>query len=308
VAGGFFFFALSMCASNLVRAEGNARASMTGMLLGAGLNIVLDPLFIFGFGMGIRGAAVATVISQAASFAYLGSVYLLGRSHVPLRPVMVRVDPRLLGEAAVLGAPSFVQSAGMSLLAIVINRTLGAYGGDQAVTIYGMVHKFIMIVIMPVLGIVQGFQPIAGYNYGARNWDRVRKSLRVGILTAFSVSLAGYAVMMAVPRLAMSLFTPDEVLAAAAGDVLRTMTLFIPLAAVQICGATYFQAVGRRASSLILGLSRQFLILIPLILVMPRFVGIVGVWAAYPVADLLSASLTTVLLVREVRKLGTGRV
>ena len=304
VAAGFFFFALSMCASSLLRAEGHARASMTGMLLGAGLNVALDPLFIFGFRMGIAGAAWATVLSQAASFLYLLSVYLRGRSHVPLLAANLRVRPAILAEAAVLGAPAFIQTAGMSILALMINRTLGAYGGDGAIGIYGMVHKFVSIIIMPVLGIAQGFQPIAGYNYGAGNWPRVRESLRVATLTAVGVSLAGYAVMMLVPRAAMGLFSSDAGLVAAAARVLRIMTVFIPLAAVQICGSTYFQAIGKRFQSLALGLSRQFLILIPLILTLPRFLGVDGVWVSYPIADLLATAITGALVLRELRKLG----
>ena len=304
VAAGFFFFAMSMAASNLVRAEGNAKASMMGMLAGAGLNTVLDPLFIFGLGMGVRGAAIATVISQIVSCAYLFSTYLRGKSHIPLRRAHFGIRFKVLGESAILGTPAFIQSAGMSLLALVINNSLGFYSGDTAITTYGMTSKIVMLVIMPILGIVQGFQPIAGYNYGARNFDRVRSSLKTTLATAFVISLFGYAFMMLLPRVAMGFFTSDSALIASSAKVLRIIVLFIPLAAIQITGSVYFQAIGKRTQSLLLGLSRQFIVLIPLVLVLPTFIGGQGIWLAFPLADLLASSLTVTLLIREVRNLG----
>ncbi len=303
VAAGFFFFSMSMCASNLIRAEGNAKASMLGMLLGAGLNTILDPIFIFGFGMGVEGAAVATVISQVVSCAYLFSLYFRKKSHVPIGVADLRIEPSVLRDEALLGVPAFVQSAGMSLLALLINTTLGRYGGDLAITTYGMNHKILSIVIMPILGIIQGFQPIAGYNYGAKRFDRVRQSLKTTVLTALAVSLAGYAFMMLAPRAAIGLFTADAELIASSARVLRVMVLFIPLASLQITGSTYFQAVGKKTQSMMLGLSRQFLLLIPIVLILPLLIGVDGVWLAFPIADLASTALTLALLVRELRHL-----
>jgi putative MATE family efflux protein len=304
VAPGFFFFAASMAASALVRAEGNARASMIGMLVGAILNCFLDPLFIFAFGMGVRGAALATVISQAASCAYLLSLYLTKKTHVTLALSHFKIRPAILFESAILGIPAFVQSAGMSLLALLVNTTAGSYGGDAAISAYGMTHRLLSLVIFPIIGMAQGFQPIAGYNYGARRYDRVRGAIRVAVLTVTGISVVSYAIVMIFPLAAMSLFSSDASLVAASARVLRIMALFIPLAALQIIGSTYFQAIGKKTQSLALGLSRQFLILIPLILVLPRFFGLDGVWYAYPIADLLASTVTITFLAREVRHLG----
>lgn len=303
VTPGFFFFAASMAASNLVRAEGNARASMTGMLIGALLNCGLDPLFIFGFRMGVRGAALATVISQATSCVYLFSLYLRHKTHVHLRTFHFRIRFGILRESAVLGIPAFVQSAGMSLLALIVNTSLGAYGGDIAISTYGMIHRLLMLVIFPILGMAQGFQPIAGYNYGAHRYDRVRAAIRVTILTVAVLSSVSYGVIMIFPRTCMGLFSSDGSLVISSARVLRIMALFTPLAAIQIVGSTYFQAVGKKTQSLVLGLSRQFLILIPLVLILPHFLGIYGVWGAFPLADLMSATITVTLLIREVRHL-----
>ncbi|MDP3177991.1 MAG: MATE family efflux transporter [Spirochaetaceae bacterium] len=304
VAPGFFFFAASMAASALVRAEGNARASMTGMLIGAVLNCFLDPLFIFAFGMGVKGAAIATVLSQAASCAYLLSLYLGKKTHVALAVSDFRPRFAILRESAILGAPAFIQSAGMSLLALLINTTLGNYGGDRAISIYGMIHKLLMLVIFPILGMAQGFQPIAGYNFGARSFDRVRAAIRVAILTVFGIACVSYGVVMIFPFAIVGMFTIEPDLIAESARVLRRVAMLIPLAAVQIIGSTYFQAVGKRMQSLVLGLSRQFLILIPLILILPRFFGLEGIWFAYPLADLISSTITIALLIRELRHLG----
>lgn len=303
VAAGFFFFALSMTASNLIRAEGNAKASMTGMLIGALLNCALDPLFIFAFDMGVAGAAWATVISQAVSCSYLFSLYFLKKTHVPLGRRHLRIRLDLLGESAVLGVPAFIQSAGMSLLALLVNNTLGAYGGDRAITIYGMNHRLIMLIIFPLLGIMQAFQPIVGYNFGARRFDRVRQAIRVTLATMLSVALFFFALTMLFPAVCLGMFSSDEALVNDAAGVLRLMMMFIPLVAIQFVGSAYFQAIGKKTESLILGLARQFLMLIPLVLVMPRFFGILGVWTAFPAADLISSVLTSSLLFAEIRRL-----
>ena len=152
VGAGFFFFSLSMCASNLIRSEGNTKASMVGMLIGALLNTILDPLFIFGFGMGVKGAAIATVISQIASCIYLFGMYARKKTVVSIRRSYLRLDMGILGKSIALGIPSFIQSAGMSILMLLVNTSLGNYGGDEAITTYGMVHKLLMIVIMPISG------------------------------------------------------------------------------------------------------------------------------------------------------------
>lgn len=308
VASGFFFFAMSMAANGLVRAEGNAKASMIGMVIGAALNCVLDPLFIFAFHWGVRGAAIATVISQLVSCIYLFSLYAFKQSHVRLRMAHLRLRWDILRESALLGIPAFMQEAGMSVLAFVVNNSLLAYGGDRAITIYGMVNRFTSLIFLPMLGMIQGFQPIAGYNFGARRFDRVKKSLRVAIATAVSLAAFGYVFTVLLPDLSMSLFTRDASLIAASGRVLRILSSLLPLVAIQIIGSTYFQAVGKPTPSLVLGLSRQFIILIPLLLILPRFLGLDGVWAAFPLSDFLAASMTTVFLVRDVRHLDSLRL
>jgi putative MATE family efflux protein len=304
VSVGFFFFALAMCANNLLRATGNAKASMVGMVVGALVNAALAPVFIFGLHLAVRGAAIATVIAQAVSCAWLFSTYFRGKAHVALGLRHLRIRPAYLKESALLGLPVFVQSAGMSILNLIVNTSLGRHGGDTAITTFGMIARLTQLIIMPVIGIVQGFQPIAGYNFGARRYDRVKASIRTAILTSLGLSFVGYAFIMIAPRLGMGMFTTDRGLVDASARALRIVSMLIPLAAVQIAGSTYFQAVGKPLQAFTLGISRQFLILVPLIIILPNFFGLDGIWYAYPLADLLATSLTMALLLREVARLG----
>lgn len=303
VAIGFVFFSFSGAASALVRAEGKSTDAMVSMILGAVLNCVLDPLFIFGFGWGVTGAAVATVISQVASTVYLVAIYLRGKSALPIQRSDFLIQPSLLGQSLMLGIPSFIGSAGMSILALVINRQLGVIGGDPAITTYGMNNRLLSLIILPLIGIVMGFQPMVGYNLGARRFDRVRQTLVTTILTALGLSLAGYLPIMFFPEAVLGLFTQDAKTINASVEALRVMAMFIPLAAVQIVSTNYFQAVGKATHSAILGLSRQFIILIPLVLVLPLWLGLRGVWTAFAASDLIATTLTVIFLIGEVRHL-----
>jgi putative MATE family efflux protein len=300
---GFFFFGLSMAASSLVRAEGHANVSMIGMLIGAALNCFLDPLFIFVMHWGVKGAAIATVISQLASCIYLFSFYFNKRSHIPIKMIHFKIDVKILHEIFILGTPAFVQSAGMSLLALILNNALLFYGGDAAITAYGMIHRLLSMVILPLIGVAQGFQPIAGYNYGAHHYDRVIAILRIAIITALGFALPAYLLMVSFPQWCIALFTSDKQVISFSAPVLPVIIIFIPLAAVQIIGSTYFQSIGKAIPSFILGLSRQFLFLLPLVLILPLFLGLSGLWYCFPIADLLSTATTLILLFLELRHL-----
>jgi len=301
---GFVFNGLAMALSSLLQAEGNAKTSMKGLVLGAILNALLAPLFIFVLPWGVAGAALATLISQTLSFAYLGSVYLRGRSHVSLRLRHFRPHAAILRESSVLGVAPLVQNAGMSVLMIIVNHALGGYGGDDALTLYGMTFRMMSLAFLPMFGLVQGFQPLAGYNFGARNYGRVKKALVAAAALAFGTMAVVWVFFQLFPAAAMSIFTSDPALAARAGTVLTIMSLVLPLVGVQVVGATYFQAVGKAVPSMVLGLSRQFLILIPLLILLPPLWGLNGIWWAYPLSDLVATALTVVFLLVEVSHLG----
>ena len=300
---GFPVISLSMCGTNLIRAEGNARTAMNTMLIGTVLNMILDPIFIFALGMGIRGAALATVISQLCSFVWILLYYLRGRSVVALRRKNLRVHWDQLKETVLLGLPNFVQMAGMSIIATIINRTLGIHGGDLAISTYGIANRLLSFIFMPINGLAQGFQPIAGYNYGARKYDRVKAVLVIASLSATVVAAFCYVFIMLFPRALVGMFTTDSTLIEISAPALRTMALLMPIIGIQIVSSIYFQAVGKGIPALLLGLSQQFIVLLPVVLMLSHLFGVNGVWSAFPVSDVLATFITVTALAFEIKHL-----
>lgn len=303
ISWGFPFLSISMAGSNLIRAEGKARLAMLTMLLGMILNIILDPIFIMVLDMGIRGAALATVLSQACSAIWILSLYARNRSLVKIGLNDFRIKWKQLREMVLLGMPNFVQTSGMSILVLIINNTLLFYSGDLAISVYGIINRLLAFIMMPVVGLSQGFQPIAGYNYGAQKYDRVKKSLMITALTATALSSFFYLIVRFFPAGLMGIFTKDMDLIQSGVHSLRIVSLFIFLMGLQIVFSIYFQAVGKGIHALFLGLSRQFLILIPLVLLFPLFWGADGVWMAFPVSDLSSTLIAVIVLRREINHL-----
>ena len=199
VAIGFPLLGFGMSSNGLIRAEGRARTAMISMFLGTGLNILLDPVFIFGFGMGIRGAAIATVISQAISALWIVRFYLGRHSALSLARRHLRVRREVVAESFVLGLPNFIHGTSFSLLMLLINRTLGSLGGDAAIATYGMINRLMTLAYMPLIGLAQGFQPIAGYNTGAGLVARVRRILLLAAGTATALAALLWAVFQAFP-------------------------------------------------------------------------------------------------------------
>lgn len=286
------FLAIAMTGNNLSRAEGQAKIAMMTMIIGTGLNIILDPIFIFALGMGIRGAAIATVISQFFAFSYIVYFYKSGGSHLPLIQESFYIRFSYVKEMVLLGIPTFVRQSGMSLLAIVINNSLRLYGGDISIAAYGMINRVLMFVFMPLFGVVQGYQPIAGYNFGAKKYDRLAQVNRISFMATTGMALFGFVLIQFLPAFLMGMFTTDKELIGVATSAVRKMTMVLPLIGIQVIGGTYFQSVGKAGPAMFLGLSRQFLFLIPLVLILPKIMGIDGIWYAIPIADILSTALT----------------
>jgi len=300
---GSAFISTAMCSNSILRAEGKAKVSMTIMLIGTLLNLVLDPLFIFGFGMGIKGAAIATVISQVASSLYAIRYFLQRKSSLPLRKESFKLSKALLKETISLGIPTFIRQTGTSLLALTANNMLGIYGGDLAIATYGMISKLMVFFVMPIFGLVQGFQPIAGFNYGAKKSNRVKQALYWAIGVTTIMGILFFTIIQLFPKGLLSLFTQDEDLLALATVALRVVMLALPFVGIQTIGATFFQSIGKSIPALLLGLSRQFIILIPLVLVLPRIFGLQGVWFSFPIADTVSTVITVLWLFHEVAHL-----
>lgn len=298
ILAGVLLHGMGMALNNLVRAEGRAGIAMITMILSAVTNIILDAVFILGLNMGIRGAALATLIAYAAGAFFLLTFYLSGRSALRLRLRDIRFEAIIQREILAIGVSSFFRQTAMSLLVIIMNHTLASYGGDLAIAVYGVVLKLIMLIFTPILGISQGMQPVAGFNFGARRFAETRKSLDLAIFASTMVAAAGTIFLLAIPETLLSLFSSDPDLLAMGRDALRFVVLAFPFVGFQVMGTTLFQAMGKARQTFLLSLSRQILFLIPLVLILPRFFRLTGVWISFPIADLFSALLTLWMLSR----------
>lgn len=300
---GAAFLSFSMSANNIIRAEGGAKTAMMIMIVGTGLNIILDPIFIFALDMGIRGAALATVLSQICSALYALNHFRKKRSMLPFTRSSFRVDRKIAGETISLGMPTFVRQIGSSVMALAVNNMLRIYGGGMAIAAFGMINRLLIFFLMPIFGIVQGFQPIAGFNYGAKKFDRVKHVLLLATGVTSAMGLIATLIIEAFPRLLLSMFTSDAALLDLAAPALRVVMIAMPFIGIQAIGASLFQSIGKSLPALLLGLSRQFILLIPLVLLLPRFFALQGVWFSFPIADLLATAITAIWVLFEIRNL-----
>lgn len=302
---GSSFFIFAMGSNNMIRAEGNAKTAMITMLIGTGLNLVLDPVFIKVLDMGIRGAAIATVISQFLSFLFILRYFLTGRSSLKVQPHHFRLKLAVVNDIFKIGLPVFIRQVANSLLAIVLNNSLGFYGGDLAINVFGVANRLLMFIFMPLFGVVQGFQPIAGYNYGARNYPRVRESVSLAVKTTVMLSTLGWLMVQFFSEPLFTLFTDTPAMIDLGKTALKTMLFAVPVVGIQIISATLFQSLGKAVPSFVLSLLRQMIILIPLVLLLPRIgnLGVMGIFLAYPISDFLSTAISAVILRHEMKKL-----
>ncbi len=300
---GMPFHTFAMAGNHLARAEGRARIAMITMLISAITNVILDPIFIFGLGWGMRGAAIATVISQLVMFTWIFGYYYTGRSNLHFTLASLRPRFAILREIVGIGLSEFTRMAAGSISIILINSTLVRLGGNTSVAVYGVINRSMSFFFMPLMGIAQGFQPILGYNYGAGNMQRARKVIRLAIITATTFAFVGFLVTKLFPEAIFGFFSKDENLIAEGARAMRLITIVYFLVGFQIIGSAMFQALGKAHAAFILSLSRQVLLLLPMVLLLPRFFGISGVWMAFPVADGLSFFLTLYLFLREMRRL-----
>ena len=297
IIGGLAFQSLSMALNNIVRAEGHAKVAMYSMVIPAVTNIILDAVFIFGFDMGISGAALATLISYIIGSVVLISFFFTGKSVLTVY-FKLDFDRKILYEIFTIGVSSFIRQTAMSLLVIIINNKLALYGGNIAIAVYGVVMKLVMLIFTPILGIAQGLQPIVGFNYGAGNMAKMKKSLKLAVIYATVLALAGTLVIMIFPSVFIRLFSDDPELIEQTKTALRFLLITFPTVGFQIVGTTLFQATGKASQTLLLSMSRQILFLIPLMLFLPDYFALTGVWVSFPIADSLAALLTLYMVLK----------
>jgi putative MATE family efflux protein len=293
----------SMVGTDAVRAEGNARMAMLTMVAGAVLNIILDPIFIYVLDMGIRGAAVATVISMALSSILLLLYLIRGSSEIPFALRYLRFKMDIIKEMLSVGSSAFARMGAMSFTVALVNHTLSYYGGDLGIATFGVIFRLLAFIFMPIMGLTMGLQPVVGFNFGARQFQRVRQSIKLTIIASTLIASAGFLVVLLFPEAIMRVFSNDPELVASGRSALRLCVLFLPLAGFQVVGAAFFQALGKALPALLLSLSRQVLALIPLLVLLPRVYGLNGVWLSFPVADIVASIITMAFVLAELRKL-----
>lgn len=300
---GSIYFPFAVSTNSLVRAEGNANVAMFSMLIGTILNIILDYIFIFPLDMGVRGAALATILSQSASVIYLLFYMYGGKSNLKVKLHHLKPDWEIIQETLAIGFPSFARQVSGSVVAIIMNNSLAFYGGEMAISIYGIINRVIMFLFMPLFGVVQGMQPIAGFNYGAKRFDRVKEVVKLSIIVTTVLATIGTLFGELFPSFIIGLFNDDPELIRNGAYALRLIIFMVPIVGFQIVGATFFQSVGKAMPSLLLTLSRQVLFLTPLVLILPRIfgLGLLGIWLAAPIADFFSTIITFILLKNEMK-------
>lgn len=289
---GIVFFATLFTLNNVVRAEGNAKIAMFTMILSAGLNIALTPVFIFVLDMGIRGAAYATVLSQGVAVVYLVFYFASGKSTLSFK--VANLTPRLsiIEEILAIGTSAFARQASLSIMLIVANNMLSIHGGDLGVAVFGIINRVMMLSIMPCLGIVQGMLPIVGFNYGARQHHRVSETILLSIKVATLIVCVTFLAIMIFPQLIMSIFTDDTEVIAMGQGALRIVFMLVLTAGIQVVSGAVFQAIGQARAAFILSVARHGLFLLPLLLLLPFFFQLTGVWLAFPLADLMAFLLS----------------
>jgi putative MATE family efflux protein len=287
-----------------IRGEGNPKIAMLSMLISVLINAILAPIFIFCFSWGMQGAALATVISQAVVAVWVLSYFRSRKSVLKLHLQNLRLRRQLCRQIAAFGSPQFALQLAASMIQGLLFHQLGKYGGDLAISVMGVLYSMFMMVAMPIFGVNQGVQPIIGYNYGAERFDRVKKALELAVLGASCIAVAGFCVMMLFPAQVIRLFNDkDPALLDLGVHAIRLSTIMLPVIGFQIVSTSYFQAIGKPKTAMLLMLSRQVFFLIPAMLILPLFFGLDGVWAALPASDFTSSLLTGVCLVVELREL-----
>jgi putative MATE family efflux protein len=286
-----------------IRGSGNPRRSAMTQMVGAIVNIILDPVFIFVLNMGVQGAAIATIIGQATAAALVFSYYLSESSNVKLRFRNLRLNQEYALKIFSIGMSPFSMQLSSSAVGVVVNNTLRAYGGDLAIGAMTAITSIFSLCFMPVLGMNQGLQPIIGYNYGAGNYPRVKKALEQGILAATCITSFFFLLTQLFPKWIISLFNNDPQLLEIGAHGIRIYMLMSPLVAFQVLSTNYFQSIGRAAISMFLSLLRQVILLIPLYFILPRFLGLKGIWISTPVSDTIAILVTAFLIWRAMKDL-----
>ncbi len=299
---GNVFLTLCFNFNSMMRASGYPQKAMYTMLIGVVANIIIAPVFIFWLEWGIKGAAIATVISMFIGLCFVMHHFMNQNSMLRLRKKYITLSPKIVWAVVSIGmSPFFIQVAA-SIVVFFINNKLKTYGGNIAIEAYAIANTLVMIIIMVMVGLTQGMQPIVGYNYGAKKIERVKETLFYTIKVGIAIGCVGMLIGLLLPEIIVQPFNPSAPLAAETAKALHIVTIMLPLVGFQVVVTNFFQCIGMAVKSIFLSLTRQFLFLLPALFILPRFFGINGVWYSLPTADLLSTMLTAILFIWQVNK------
>lgn len=303
---GVPFLSWAMMSNHVIRAEGFPKTAMNVMLLPAILNLILDPIFISVFNWGLVGAAYATILSYMLSASYTLWFFIYGKSDLRIKRQNLILNTTVVQEITALGFVSLVRQGVISLLSIVLNNALYVYGSETYVSVYGIVNRVMMFAMFPVTGITQGFLPITSYNFGAKQYDRVREVIRKSILYGTFLATLIYVAILSLKLPIVKLFSSDAAILAATPHALTIVFMATPFILTQLIGTSYYQAIGRARPALLLTLTKQGFFLIPLLFILPPYWGLDGIWYAFPIADIASTIVTFLFLRHAYKSLGTA--
>ena len=298
---GTIFSISAMVFNNIIRGDGNPKLSAIIMAAGCATNIVLDAVLIFGFNMGIQGAALATIASQGLTAIWGFSYYLKGKSNLKFKKSSLKLDMNIVKIIFAIGSAPFAMQLATSLVQVISNNALRTYGSDLAIGAMATISSIVMIFLMPSFGLVQGMQPIVGFNYGAKNYDRAIKTFKLSLLSSSIFFIVGALLIQFVPQVLVGMFNRDPQLMDITVNGLRKYSFALPIVGISIVGTNYIQSSGKAKVAMVLSLLRQVIILIPMILILPKFLGLNGVWFAQPTADIIASAITAIVLIKEIR-------
>lgn len=306
---GTIFQVVGFSLNNVIRSEGNAKIAMLSMLISAGTNLILDPIFIFVFDMGVKGAAYATVISMFVLMVWVLLHFRGKRSVLKLRKSNFALDKTILKEIVAIGIAPFTMQIAGSLVQGLLNKKLIVYGGDLAAGAMGIINSVVTLVIMAIVAVNMASQPIIGFNYGAKDPVRVKSALKISLISATIISTSAFVFLEIMPQSIIKLFnTSSDVLLNITNQGLRIVILMWPLVGFQVIAGNLFQSIGKAKIAMLLTLLRQVIVLIPLLFILPGFMGLKGIWVAFPITDSISAVVAASFLIKEWKRLDNLRV
>lgn len=298
---GTLFQTVSLGLNNFIRANGSPNISMISMLIGAVFNIIFDAVLILGLGMGMAGAALATIGGQALSMIW-GLLYFARNKQTRITAACLKPDIKKMIKIVTTGVPAFVMNVVGSVLQGILNSSLLKYGGDLALSAMGVVNSLQTFLVMPVIGINQGVQPIVSYNFGAKKTDRTHRALFEAMLAATVITFIGWILTLTISDKLIMIFTSEADLIEMGGRFCRNWFLALVIIGPQIIGSNYFQAIGKPVMATLLTMMRQIIVLIPLIIILPMFMGLYGITYAAPISDVITGLVVAVSLTLFIRK------